>query len=145
MIILKTPFPFDQFSSAPPDSPQRLLSSSKSSSAVSPHSRLCTQQIGNKILIVLAILRICIIIEKWSVGMRRLYIHTQGWHTFYFITLMSFTVTLGRTWRSGWRRGSGRRFRQFLVEVRRFLCTSSVSADSWLCHFGIEGSHLFDF
>jgi hypothetical protein len=32
-----------------------------------------------------------------------------------------------------------------LVEVRLFLCTSSVSADSLLCHFGIEGSHLFDF
>jgi hypothetical protein len=32
-----------------------------------------------------------------------------------------------------------------LVEVQRFLCTSSVSADSLLCHFDIEGSHLFDF
>jgi hypothetical protein len=31
------------------------------------------------------------------------------------------------------------------VEVRRFLCASSVSADSLLCHFGMEGSSLFDF
>jgi len=32
-----------------------------------------------------------------------------------------------------------------LVEVRRFFCASSVSADSLLCHFGMEGSHLLDF
>jgi hypothetical protein len=31
------------------------------------------------------------------------------------------------------------------VEVRRFHCASSVSADSLLCHFGMEGSSLFDF
>jgi hypothetical protein len=31
------------------------------------------------------------------------------------------------------------------VEVRWFLCTSSVSADSLLCHFGMEGSRLIDF
>ena len=31
-----------------------------------------------------------------------------------------------------------------LVEVRRFLCASSVSADSLLCHFGMEGSHPCD-
>jgi hypothetical protein len=32
-----------------------------------------------------------------------------------------------------------------LVEVRWFLCASSVSTDSLLCHFGMEGSRLFDF
>jgi hypothetical protein len=32
-----------------------------------------------------------------------------------------------------------------LVEVRQFLCTSSVSADSLQCHFGMEGSHPFDY
>jgi hypothetical protein len=32
-----------------------------------------------------------------------------------------------------------------LVEVRQLLCASSVSADSLLCHFGMDGSHLFDF
>jgi hypothetical protein len=32
-----------------------------------------------------------------------------------------------------------------LVEVRRFLCTSSMSADSLLYHFGMEGSRPYDF
>jgi hypothetical protein len=32
-----------------------------------------------------------------------------------------------------------------LVELWRFLCASSVTADSWLCHFGMEGSRQFDF
>ena len=32
-----------------------------------------------------------------------------------------------------------------VVEVHTCLCTSSVSANSLLCHFGKEGSHPFDF
>jgi hypothetical protein len=32
-----------------------------------------------------------------------------------------------------------------LVEVQRSLCTSSVSADSLLYHFGIEGTWPYDF
>jgi hypothetical protein len=32
-----------------------------------------------------------------------------------------------------------------LVEVHRILCTSSMSADSLLCNFGMEGGRLFDF
>jgi hypothetical protein len=32
-----------------------------------------------------------------------------------------------------------------LVEVRRFLCTSIVSADSVLCNFDMEGSSPYDF
>jgi hypothetical protein len=32
-----------------------------------------------------------------------------------------------------------------LVEVRRFLCASSVSEDSFVYHFGKEGSRLYDF
>jgi len=113
MIILKTPVPFDQFSSAHSDSSKRLLSSSKSTSAVFPRSRYYTQQIWNKILIALAILGICIMIEKWSVGTQRMYIHTQGWHTFYFITFLSVTVTWWRRWSSWWRRPSWRRCRRF--------------------------------
>jgi hypothetical protein len=31
------------------------------------------------------------------------------------------------------------------VEVHRFLCVSSVSADSFRCHFGKEGSQIFGF
>jgi len=31
-----------------------------------------------------------------------------------------------------------------LVQVRQFLCTSSMSADSMQCHFSMEGSRLFD-
>jgi hypothetical protein len=31
-----------------------------------------------------------------------------------------------------------------LVEVRRILCASSVSADSLLCHFGMEGSRPYN-
>jgi len=31
------------------------------------------------------------------------------------------------------------------VEVCRILSTSSVSADSFLYHFGMEGSRLYDF
>jgi hypothetical protein len=31
-----------------------------------------------------------------------------------------------------------------LVDVRQFLCASRVSADSLRCHFGMEGSRLFD-
>jgi hypothetical protein len=34
---------------------------------------------------------------------------------------------------------------QMLVKVCRFLSASSVSADSLLCHFGIQCSRLFDF
>jgi len=32
-----------------------------------------------------------------------------------------------------------------LEEVRPSLCTSSVSVDSWRCHFGKEGCRQFDF
>jgi len=32
-----------------------------------------------------------------------------------------------------------------LVEVQRFLCASSVSADSLLYHFGVEGSRPYDY
>jgi hypothetical protein len=32
-----------------------------------------------------------------------------------------------------------------LVEVRQILCASSMSTDSLLCHFGMEGSRPFDF
>jgi len=32
-----------------------------------------------------------------------------------------------------------------LMEVRRCLCASSLSADSLLCHFGMKGSRPFDF
>ena len=53
-------------------------------------------------------------IEKWSVGTRRMYIHTEGWHTFHFITIMSVSVTWWRTWCSGWRRRSGWRCCRFL-------------------------------
>jgi hypothetical protein len=31
-----------------------------------------------------------------------------------------------------------------LVEVQRFLCACSLSADSLLCHFAMEGSRLLD-
>jgi hypothetical protein len=78
-------------------------------------------------------------IEKLSVGMWRMYIHTPGWHTFYFITFsivshlvaqvafqaeVAFWVEVLPVW----------------VEVCRFLCSSSVSAESVLCNFGLEGS-----
>jgi hypothetical protein len=32
-----------------------------------------------------------------------------------------------------------------LVDVRRLLCASSVSADALLYHFGMEGSRPYDF
>ena len=32
-----------------------------------------------------------------------------------------------------------------MLEVHPCLCISSLMADSLLCHFGKEGSHLFDF
>jgi hypothetical protein len=32
-----------------------------------------------------------------------------------------------------------------LVVVYQFLCTSSVSVDSLLCHCAMEGSHPYDF
>jgi hypothetical protein len=32
-----------------------------------------------------------------------------------------------------------------LEEVRQFVCTSSVSPDSLVYHFGLEGSRAFDF
>jgi len=32
-----------------------------------------------------------------------------------------------------------------VVEVHPCLCATSESVDSWLCHFGKEGSGLFDF
>jgi len=108
MIILKTAIPFDQFLSSLPDSLPRQLSSSKLLSAVFPHSRQCTQQIWNKIFIALAILGICIMIEKLSVRMQRMFIHTPGWHTIYFITFMCISVTWwcrrqsGRRWQSRW-------------------------------------------
>jgi len=35
--------------------------------------------------------------------------------------------------------------RPVLVEVRWFLCAFSMSADSLLCHFGMESSRLCDF
>jgi len=82
-----------------------LHSSPKSLSAVLPRSRLCTQQICNKIFIALVILRICILIEKLSVAKRILYIRTPGWHPFNFITFSSLTVTRWHRWHSGRRCG----------------------------------------
>jgi len=113
MIILKTPIPFNQFSSSLSDSLKRQLSSSNSMSAVFPPSRECTQQIWNKIIITLAILGICIMIQKLCVGMPRMYINTPGWHTFNFITYSSVCVTWWCRWRSGrrcrwvWQRCTG--------------------------------------
>jgi len=69
-------------------------------SAVFPCSRECTQQIWNTIFNVLAILGICIMIEKLSVEKRRMYIYTPGWRTFYFITFMSITDTRWNRWSS---------------------------------------------
>jgi len=63
--------------------------------------------------IVNAILGICIMIENLSIGKRRMYIHTPGWHTFYFITFISVSVTWWRRWPSGGRWHSGRRCRRF--------------------------------
>ena len=48
-------------------------------------------------------------IEKLSIGKRRMYIHTPGWHTFYFITFRFLTVTRWRRRRSRQRRQSGHR------------------------------------
>jgi len=126
MIIHKTSVPFDQFSSALPDSPTRLLWSWKSTSVVFPRSRLCTQQIWNQKLIVLAILGIWITIAKLTIGMQRMYIHTRGWHTFYFITFMSVTGTWWGRWSSGWRQPSERRCRRFC-----WRCGSSFTP--WAC------------
>jgi len=52
-------------------------------------------------------------IEKSTVGMRRMYIHIQGCHTLCFITVMSVTVTWWLTWRFGWRQSSRWRCRRF--------------------------------
>jgi len=52
-------------------------------------------------------------IEKFSVWKWRMHIHTPGWHTFYFITFVSFSISWWRSWRSGgrcrhfWRRCGG--------------------------------------
>jgi len=100
MIILKTPVPFNQFSAAPSDSPKRLLPSPKSMSAVFRCSRYCTQQIWNNIFIALAILGKCIMIEKLSVWMWRMHIHTPGWLTSDFITFVPLSVPWWGRWRS---------------------------------------------
>src|SRR5882757_3457903 len=52
-------------------------------------------------------------IEKLSVWKWSMHIHTPGWHTFYFITFVSLSVTWWCRWRSGrrcrrfWRRCGG--------------------------------------
>jgi hypothetical protein len=76
MIILKTHVPFDQFLSGLSDWLKKLRLSSKSMSSAFPCSRKCTQKISNGIFIVLAILGVCMMIEKLSIGMQRMYIHT---------------------------------------------------------------------
>ena len=101
MILLKTPVPFNQFSSAPSDWPRRLLSSLKSMSAVFPPSKSCTQQVWNIIFIALAILEECIMIEQLSVWKWRMHIHTPGWHTFNFINFVPLSVPWWRRWSSG--------------------------------------------
>ena len=113
MIILKTPVPFNQFSSSPSDLPKRLLSSSKSMSVVFPCSRQCTQQIWNKIFIVFAILGKCIMISKFSVWKWRMHIQTPGWHTVDFITFVSLSVPWWCKWRSRLTWPSGQRCRRF--------------------------------
>ena len=62
-----------------------------------------SQQIGNEIVIPLAILGICIKIEKLSVGKRTMYIDLSGWHTFDFGTWSSIIATRWGRWRSRWR------------------------------------------
>jgi len=52
-------------------------------------------------------------IEKLSIGKRRMHIHTSGWHTFYFITFCFLTVTRWHRRRSGQRWHSGQSCRRF--------------------------------
>jgi len=59
-----------------------------------------SQQIRNKIFIMLAILSMCIKIEKLSVGKRSMYIHISGWHIIHLATLSSLIVTGWHRWRS---------------------------------------------
>jgi len=61
------------------------------------------QQIWNEIFIALAILGICIKIEKWSIGKRSMYIHISRWHTFDFRILSWLISPRWHTWHSGWR------------------------------------------
>jgi len=64
------------------------------------------QQIWNEILIALAILGKCTMIEQLSVGMRSMYRRISGWHTGDYESFSSLIVT-GRCrwhrWRWGWR------------------------------------------
>jgi len=66
-------------------------------------------------------------IEKFSVGMQKMYIHTPGWHTFYFVTFMSVSVT----WWPGWR--SGQRWRSVWRCCRsRWRCAGSIAPPACL-------------
>jgi len=65
--------------------------------------------------------------EKLSVGMRRMYIHTPAWHTFYFITFVSISVTMRGRRHSGRRWPSGRRCRRLC-----WRCAGSFAPSAWL-------------
>ena len=60
-----------------------------------------SQQIWNEIVIVIAIIGVCIKIEKLRVGKRIMNIHISGWHTFNVGTLSYLIVTSWHTWHSG--------------------------------------------
>jgi len=81
-----------------------------------------SQQIWINILIKLAILAICINIEKWSAGKRRMYIHLSRWHTFDFGSMSSVIVTGWHKWRSR------RRWHQFWCQLSELVWSRCASA-----------------
>jgi len=82
-----------------------------------------SQQICITIFIALAILGICIKIEKLSAGRRSMYIHISRWHTFHFRSVNYLIATRWRRWRSGriWRQSWSQ-----LYESLWWGCTCAV-------------------
>ena len=88
--------------------------------------------------IALAILGICVMIVKLGSGRRSMNIHMSGWHTFKFGSMSCHNNTRRHRWqfRADVALVLVSPVRVALVEVHPFLCASSVSGNSALCHYG---------
>jgi len=152
---LQNPVPFCQCSSSLSGSLNRLLSSAKWMSAALPHSRYCTNQWMFHYQSAHLDWNLYCGCDTWQMHQDRKierwvgeYKYTHFWVTRLRVrkrelrhcdqvAQVGFRAKVPSVLLSAVSFG--------LVEVHPCLCTSSMSADSVVCHFGKEGSRLFHF
>jgi len=144
MTILDNPIPVSQLSSSLSGSLKRLLPSTKSLSAALPRRWYCTNlwidlhESANLKYNLYCTCNPWHMDQDWKI---------ERWEAEYVYTHIHVADHLFRSSHSHqmvqvafWAKVA-----PILVKVDLCLCVSSGSVNSLLCHFGKEGSHLFDF